>query len=270
MTEPILFNTYIAVAIVLSLVYTVYAIHLIVDDASIIDLIWGAGFGLVAIGLLIFANPKTNYIVLLAVLPLVWAIRYTTFIFLRNWGKGEDDRYTELRHRVAKRGSTWWLFSFYGVYGFQAVAMLIVSAPLIIGLAAPENTQIGWLPIIGVCIWIIGFLFESIGDLQLEAFKRQNRDYDGPYAQKPVLTSGLWRYTRHPNYFGNACMWWGIGLIAVVAPCGWIGLVGPAFMNFALVYLTGKANNERKMNQRPAYREYIETTSGFFPLPPKR
>lgn len=270
MPDPIVFNLSLAAAIVFALVYTVYAIHLIVDDASIIDLVWGAGFGLVAIGLLIFAKPKTNFNVLLAMLPIIWAVRYTTFIFLRNWGKGEDDRYTELRNRIAKKGISWWLFSFFGVYGLQASAMLVVCAPLIVGIAAPDTVQIGWLAIVGLVIWVTGFSFEAVGDLQLENFKKKHRDFDGPYAEKPVLSEGLWRYTRHPNYFGNACMWWGIGLIALAAPWGWIGLIGPAFMNFALVYLTGKANNERKMNQRPAYREYIEKTSGFFPLPPKR
>ena len=270
MTDSILFNIYITATIVLLLVYTVYTIHLIIDDASIIDLVWGAGFGLVAIGLLIFANPKSNYNVLLAVLPIVWSVRYTTFIFLRNWGKGEDDRYTALRERIGKKKTPWWLFSFYGVYGFQAVAMFTVCAPLIIGMAAKTPIQIGWLPTVGLCVWVVGFLFEAIGDMQLESFKRKHRDFDGPYSDKPVLTSGLWRYTRHPNYFGNACMWWGVGLIAVVAPYGWIGLIGPAFMNFALVYLTGKANNERKMTKRPAYRKYVETTSGFFPMPPKQ
>ncbi len=270
MPEPILFNLIVTAVIVVALVYTVYVVHLIVDDASIIDLFWGAGFGLVAIGLLLFSNPKTDHNVLLAILPIIWAVRYTTFIFFRNWGKGEDGRYTDLRKRISEKEMSWALFSFYGVYGFQALAMFMVCAPLIIGMAAPEATQLGWLAIIGFCLWLLGFVFESVGDLQLEAFKRKHRDYDGPYSKKPVLTSGLWKYTRHPNYFGNACMWWGIGLIAINAPFGWIGLVGPAFMNFALVFLTGKANNERKMNQRPAYREYVNSTSGFFPLPPKK
>lgn len=267
MLEPVLFNFYVAAGIVFTLIYVTYVIHLVIDDSSIIDLVWGAGFGLVAIGLLVAANPKTNYNVLLAILPIIWSVRYTTFIFWRNLGKGEDARYTELRNRIANKGISWPLFSFFGVYGFQALAMLTVCAPLVIGMAA--TAELGWLPMVGLALWILGFLFEAVGDLQLELFKRKHRDFDGPYEDKPVLSSGLWRYTRHPNYFGNACMWWGIALIAFVAPFGWWALVGPAFMNFALVFLTGKANNERKMNKRPAYRDYIEKTSGFFPLPPK-
>ena len=269
MTDPIVFNLILAAAVVFGLVFTVYVLHLVIDDASIIDLVWGAGFGLVAIGLLVSTQPKTNYTVLLGVLPIFWAVRYTTFIFLRNWGKGEDDRYTDLRERVKEKGVPWWLFSFFGVYGFQAIAMLIVCCPLIIGMAAPESTRVSLVPMLGLVIWIVGFFFEAVGDLQLATFKKQHRDFEGPDSEKPVLTSGLWQYTRHPNYFGNACMWWGIGMIAFIAPYGWIALIGPAFMNFALVFLTGKANNERKMNKRPAYKDYVQKTSGFIPMPPK-
>ena len=119
MPDAITFNLVLTAVVVFGLVYTVYAIHLIVDDASIIDLAWGAGFGLVAISLLVIAQPKTNYNVLLALLPILWAVRYTTFIFLRNWGKGEDDRYTDLRDRIKEKKIPWWLFSFFGVYGFS-------------------------------------------------------------------------------------------------------------------------------------------------------
>ena len=103
----------------------------------------------------------------------------------------------------------------------------------------------------------------------MNAFKSKHKDYDGSYEDKPLLDTGLWKYSRHPNYFGNACMWWGIGIIALAAPYGWIGLIGSAYMNIALVFLTGKANNESKMIQRKTYRNYMARTSGFFPWPPK-
>ena len=267
MPEAILSNLCFASAVVLMLVYAVWIIHLRINDASIIDLIWGAGFGLVAITLL-FNVPKTPFKILLAAMPLIWSVRYTTFIVHRNWGHGEDDRYTRLREKIAQKGWWWPAFSFVGVYSFQAAAMLLVSSPLIIGLAADESVSIGPVVVAGAALWVFGFFFEAIGDLQLEMFKKKHRDYDGPYEDKPALDSGLWRYTRHPNYFGNACMWWGIGIVACCAPMGWVGLIGPAFMNFALVFLTGKANNESKMKARPAYRHYIQRTSGFFPLPP--
>lgn len=273
--SPILFNFIVTAIVVLSLIYTVWVIHLKIDDSSIIDLIWGLGFGLVALVLLWANLPVTPYKVLLTLLPLFWALRYTTFIFLRNLGHGEDDRYTHLRKKVAKKGYNWPLYSFLAVYGFQAASMLIVCLTLIVGFAAADTVTIGVWAIAGTALWTIGFFFEAIGDLQLEMFKKKHRDYDGPYAEKPVMNSGLWRYSRHPNYFGNACMWWGIGLIVVEtsAQMGWhwgyTALLGSAYMNFALVFLTGKANNEAKMKKRPAYREYIKNTSGFIPWPPK-
>ena len=269
MFEVALTNLWLAIAVVMTLVYTVWIIHLRINDASIIDLIWGAGFGLVSLTLFLHGH-QTPFTVLLAAMPLIWSVRYTTFIFHRNLGHGEDDRYSRLRAKIAAKGWWWPAYSFVGVYSFQAAAMLLVSSPLIIGLAADCSVVVGPLAGAGTAVWLFGFFFEAIGDLQLELFKQKHRDYDGPYESKPVLDSGLWRYTRHPNYFGNACMWWGIGISACCAPMGWVGLIGPAFMNFALVFLTGKANNESKMNARPAYRRYMARTSGFFPLPPQQ
>ena len=268
MTESIYTNLGLAAKIVFGLVYTIWIIHLIIKDASIVDLIWGAGFGLVA-GFLIYSIPNpTGYQKLLAALPIIWSIRYTVFIFRRNFGNGEDDRYTKLREEVAEKGQNWILVSFLRIYTFQGLAMLLVCAPLIIGMANPE-ANVTILSIVGAVIWLIGFIFETVADIQLNTFKAKNKDYDGPYATKPLLTTGIWKYSRHPNYFGNASMWWGIGIVALSAPYGWIGLIGSAFMNFTLVSITGKANNESKMINRTDYQNYIEKTSGFFPLPPK-
>ena len=265
MTEQILNNLTLSSISIAALIYTVWIIHFLIRDSSIIDLIWGAGFGLVTIVLWWNIPVKTDYLHFLAIFPLVWVLRYTVFIFRRNFGNGEDDRYTKLRQNAKDINRSWVLHSF-GVYTFQAVSMLIVSAPLIIGFAAPKSVQIGLIPIIGALIWIVGFLFETIADIQLNAFKEANKNYSGDYENKPLLTTGLWKYSRHPNYFGNACMWWGIALIASVAPYGYIGFLGSAYMTYALVNITGKANNESKMIKRKAYREYIERTSGFVPM----
>jgi steroid 5-alpha reductase family enzyme len=269
MPPAILSNLGLAALIVFSLVYLTWIIHLLIKDSSIIDLIWGAGFGLVAAALLYTHNERTSYHILLATLPIVWAIRYTNFIWRRNTGNGEDPRYTILRERIKKNGQSWPLFSFFMIYGFQSVSMLLVCAPLIIGMAATNAVEVGILSILGALFWLIGFFLEAVADAQLNAFKRKIKDYKGPYEDKPVMDQGLWRYSRHPNYFGNACMWWGIGLIACSAPWGWIGLIGSAYMNFCLVFLTGKANNESKMKARKAYQDYILRTSGFIPMPPK-
>ena len=269
MISQIFNNLTLASISIVALVYTVWIIHLLIKDSSIIDLIWGAGFGIVAMVLYWNAPVKTDYLRFLVIFPVVWALRYTLFIFRRNFRKGEDDRYTKMREDAKEIGRSWLLQSL-GIYTFQAVSMLLVSAPLIIGMAAPQSIEVGFIPIVGALIWLVGFLFETIADVQLDAFKKNHKDYKGDYANKPLLTTGLWKYSRHPNYFGNACMWWGIALIASISPYGWIGFLGAAYMTYALVSLTGKANNESKMIARKAYQVYIERTSGFVPMPPKR
>ena len=170
MTSSILSNLCLSAIIIFSLVYTVWAIHLLLRDASIIDLIWGAGFGVVASILLFSTAEETPYLILLASLPIIWAIRYTIFIVKRNIGHGEDDRYTLLREKVKQKRTPWVLFSFVMIYGFQALSMLLVCAPLIIGMAAPEDVVIGSLAIVGAFLWLIGFLFEAIADFQFECF----------------------------------------------------------------------------------------------------
>jgi steroid 5-alpha reductase family enzyme len=134
-------------------------------------------------------------------------------------------------------------------------------------LAVPVS--IGALAILGALLWLIGFLFEAIGDWQLARFLKKNKGYDGPADDKPVMDKGLWKYTRHPNYFGNACMWWGIWLVACQAPWGWATIFAPIIMTLLLTKVSGRDLLERDMGRRKNYQDYIERTSGFFPMPPK-
>ena len=264
------FFAVLAAVVVFGVFISVWLITFLVDDASLFDLVWGGTFGLVAAALYAALLEAGPFHTLLAALPIIWAIRYTAYLWSRNLGRGEDDRYTAFRRRTEAAGRSWVVVSFVMVMGFQAVSAYVVSLPLIVGLAAPANTALGPLAMAGAALWLTGFTLETVTDLQLARFKRQHADYAGPYEDKPLLTSGLWRYSRHPNYFGNACIWWGIALVALAAPNGWIGLIGAAYMNLALVYATGKANNEKKMSQRRAYADYVRRTSGFVPLPPRR
>ena len=264
-----------------------WAISVKVKDASIIDIFWGFGFVIVA-GLCLFIAPtKTNFVCLLAALPIIWGLRLTLYLAKRNLGHGEDPRYIAMRKRAEKKGlteMTWRVRAFFSIYLGQGLLIMIVSAPVWVGIANaverfPEghplayqlsSTDIGLLAIIGTIIWLIGFLFEAIGDMQLAKFLARNNDFNGPYEDKPVLNTGLWKYTRHPNYFGNAAMWWGIFLVACEAPWGWVTIFAPIVMTILLVRVSGKALLERKLKKRPAYQRYVETTSGFFPLPPKK
>ena len=266
-----------------------WLISLKIKDASIIDIFWGFGFVVVAITCLA-VTPKTPYVWLLAALPIIWGLRLTAYLARRNLGHGEDRRYVAMRTRSGMDEMAWRRRAFFTIYLGQGLLILIVSAPVWIGMANAysftqincitepcgyppeivENAKIGVITIIGATLWLIGFLFEAVGDAQLAAFLKRNKDYDGPPENKPVLDTGLWKYTRHPNYFGNACMWWGIWIVACAAPWGWVSVFAPIIMTLLLVRVSGKDLLERHMKKRPAYRDYVARTSGFFPWFPRK
>jgi len=279
-----------------------WAISVAVKDASLVDIFWGFGFLLVAAVCLYLVPVKTPYLILLAAMPIIWGLRLTLYLAKRNLGHGEDKRYVNMRRRAEKKGKTemqWRLRTLFSIYWGQGLLIMIVSAPVWVAMATGgPNTEVydimalsgqetaeqfiintgitGYLPvkigivaIIGALLWLIGFLFEAIGDAQLAAFIKKNKDYDGPADEKPVMDKGLWKYTRHPNYFGNACMWWGIWIVACAAPFGWATIIGPIIMTLLLTKVSGRDLLERDMGRRKNYQDYIERTSGFFPLPPK-
>jgi len=192
-----------------------------------------------------------------------------------------------MQRRAAKKGmseAAWRKRAFFTIFLGQGLLIIIVSAPIWWGVAAghfyhPEGqpgayelqeTQIGGLAIGGALLWLIGFLFEAVGDLQLRSFMKSMKDYDGAYEDKPVLDTGLWKYTRHPNYFGNACMWWGIWLVACQAPMAWMTIFAPIVMTILLTRVSGRDLLERKLKKRPAYADYVARTSGFFPWFPRK
>ncbi len=269
-------------------------------DASLIDIFWGFGFLLVGAICYSLAPAKTPYIILLAALPIIWGLRLTLYLAKRNLGHGEDKRYIAMRKRAEKKGMgemSWRLRNLFTIYFGQGLLIMIVSAPIWVAMAtgydnsayewASENNltgdnakeifipaaakyiAVGSLSILGAALWLIGFLFETIGDWQLARFLKKNKDYNGPVDDKPVMDKGLWKYTRHPNYFGNACMWWGIWLVACQAPWGWVTIFAPIIMTLLLTKVSGRDLLERDMGQRKSYQDYIEKTSGFIPRPPK-
>ena len=165
---------------------------------------------------------------------------------------------------------TWRLRSLFTIYWGQGLLIMIVSAPIWLTMATGQNIEkIGILAYLGTALWLIGFLFEAVGDWQLATFLKANKNYEGPIENKPVLDKGLWKYTRHPNYFGNACMWWGIWLVACQAPYGWAAIIGPIIMTLLLTKVSGRDLLERDMKRRKTYQDYIARTSSFFPRPPK-
>ncbi|MCD2189814.1 DUF1295 domain-containing protein [Actinomycetospora soli] len=257
----------ILLAVAVGVVVVTFAVTLLVARAvgkhSVVDVTWGLGFALVAVsayvtsGLLGVGNDTVRLVALL--LPVIWGLRLAIYIGWRNHGKGEDPRYTEMLGEGHAPGATTWTVV-RKVYLTQACVQLVVVLPVLAAMVRASTVPV--LLVLGALVWLVGFFFESVGDAQLARFKAN------PENRGRILDSGLWRYTRHPNYFGDFCVWWGIFLVAVGHPAGLVTVVGPLLMSYLLVNVTGKELTEKGMSDRPGYAEYVERTSGFFPLPP--
>lgn len=245
-------------AIALMLAAAAWLVSIGKRDVSLADRLWPLYFlGLSATySTLAPALPERAYLLLFLV--TVWAVRLSLFITLRHWGAPEDRRYQAIR---ADNEPGFWLKSLYMVFGLQAILAWMISLPLL--GAVLGATPLGALDFAAVTLWLIGFGFEAIGDQQLAHFKAD------PKSQGKVLDTGLWRYTRHPNYFGEACIWWGYYVFAIAAGAWWT-VVGPILMTFLLLRVSGVALLEQDIGERrPAYRDYIRRTNAFFPGPPK-
>ena len=255
MTEVLL--TAAAVVIVFQL--TLWLLSLPLRNASIVDIGWGLGFVAVAWTTRLVADgvdARQNLLVLLATL---WGLRLAGYLAWRNGIRDEDFRYVAMR----KRRPNFAVSSLWVVFGLQGVVMWIVSLPVQAG-QVPDSPGLGIVDGLGVALWLVGFGFETIGDYQLARFKAD------PAHQGQVMDRGLWRYTRHPNYFGDFCVWWGLGLIAAATGTAAWALVGPAVMSFMLLRVSGVTMLERSLTKRrPGYDEYVRRTSTFFPRPPR-
>lgn len=248
-----------AAAIVFVLVVT-YVAGRIVRRHSVIDTAWGLLFGAAAIAAFGASAGSGNAVRrwLLLGMTLVWGLRLALHIGRRSIGKVEDPRYEAL---LRNRGP---FATVLLVYGLQGVLALVISAPILIGmLTSGSVTPIGWLGVLG---WLIGLYFEAIGDWQMERYKADKAaGRDVP----PVMDRGLWRFTRHPNYFGDACVWVGIFCVAAERWPGILTVFAPVIMIYLLAFGSGKRVLERSMSRRDGYREYMKRTSGFVPLPPR-
>lgn len=227
-------------------------------NVSIVDIMWSLMFLLAALTYAagqVAPGPRAWLVITLVSL---WSIRLAAYIGWRNHGQGEDFRYQKIR---ADNDPGFAIKSLYLVFGLQAALAWVISLPL---LAAIDSTApLGWLDLAGVSLWMLGMVFEVGGDWQLSRFKRD------PANRGKVLDSGLWRYTRHPNYFGDFCVWWGLFLVALSAG-GWWSVVGPLVMSVLLLKVSGVALLEKDIaDRRPAYSDYIRRTNAFFPGPPR-
>jgi steroid 5-alpha reductase family enzyme len=251
-----------AAAAVAVLMIGLWLISIRLRDVSIVDPAWGPAFVLVAlVAALAGSGSGDGRRWLLFALTAAWGTRLGAYLIRRKLGDPEEDRrYAVMRER---RGSSFVPWSLVAIFGLQGLFVLIVSLP--IQVAAERHSPLGADVIPGVVLFAIGLVFEAVGDEQLRRFKADASN------RGQVMDRGLWRYTRHPNYFGDFCVWWGLWLVALPAGGTWWTLVGPAVMSTLLIRVSGKALLERDMAQRrPGYAAYIKRTSGFFPLPPKR
>jgi steroid 5-alpha reductase family enzyme len=233
-------------------------------DISIVDIFWGPGFGIVAV--LTYALSSGAGVparrLLTTLLTLLWALRLGGYLFYRNHGKGEDPRYTAAFRNRFK--SNLHLQTLFRVFLLQGLLIWLISMPVQVAQYLVRPDHLGPPALAGTALWMIGFLFESISDWQLTRFK-SNQSNRGR-----IMDQGLWRYTRHPNYFGNACLWWGLFLIACDSWLGAITVFAPLLMTYFLLNVTGKRLLEKRMTSaRPEYAAYVARTSGFFPWPPK-
>ena len=241
------------VAIFMSLLWIA---SLVFKDASIVDPFWGAGFVLVAWASARQLGARDARSILLVTLVTIWGLRLFGYLAWRNYGKGEDKRYTAMR---TKHGERFWWVSLFTVFLLQGALMWFISLTIQSGVFWGETAAIGWVAVLGTVLWAVGFLFESVGDYQMAQFKAR------PESKGQVMKEGLWRYTRHPNYFGDFCVWWGLFLVAANANSWWT-VASPALMTFLLLKVSGVALLESDIEERrPEYAEYKRRTNAFFP-----
>jgi steroid 5-alpha reductase family enzyme len=232
---------------------------------SIVDTLWGLGFVVVAAVSAVVSlggdgGQAQRWIVL--VMVAVWGLRLAWHVGGRNHGQGEDPRYAELLENGEKAGRSFARTAVTRVFLPQGVAMFVVSAPLMVG---PNNERMSVpLTIVGVVVWAVGLFFETVGDAQLKKYKSD------PDNKGKIMDTGLWSLTRHPNYFGDAAVWWGLGLVAAGSWPGLVALIGPAIMTYSLVNVTGAKLNEKSQRKKPGWDDYARRTSYFIPLPPKK
>ena len=256
MTNPLMVNA----VVVTLLMLTIWIGSILCRNASIVDAFWGFGFVLITWTTFWITNPLQRSF-LLPVLTTIWGMRLSLFLAWRNWGLPEDFRYRSMRD---KHGSRFWLVSLLTVFVLQGLVMWIVSLPLQTSGAMINGSNT--LVVVGVLLWLIGIVFEAVGDWQLARFRSEASN------KGSVLNRGLWRYTRHPNYFGDFCVWWGLFIVSLQHGAPVWSVVGPILMSILLLKFSGVGLLEKSLKKsKPDYAEYVAATNAFFPwLPRKR
>jgi steroid 5-alpha reductase family enzyme len=246
----------IALIVILAVGIVSWLVSLARKDVSFVDNLWSLFFLITAVVFALTTQSLTDRAMLVLALVAIWSLRLSIYITARNWGQPEDYRYQSIR---ANNEPGFAFKSLYIVFGLQGVLAWLISLPLL--PAITSDTALSAIDIVAAALWMVGFIFEAGGDYQLARFKARN-DSEGR-----VLDTGLWRYTRHPNYFGDFCIWWSFYLFAV-ASGGWWSIASPLLMSILLLRVSGVAMLEKTITERrPEYSNYIRQTNAFFPGP---
>ena len=249
--------------VVIATMTCIWLVSLARRDASIVDPFWGTGFIIIAWFTLISLLPDKAVARswLLIVLTTIWGMRLSLYLIWRNWGHGEDRRYRAMREY---HGARFWWISLLTVFLLQGVILWIVSLPIQVAMITATANPLGWLDLAGAVVWSVGLFFEAVGDFQLARFKAN------PQHAGRVLDRGLWRLTRHPNYFGDFCVWWGLYLISASGGAAWT-IFSPLLMSYLLLMVSGVTLLEKSITDRRLdYAAYQARTSSFFPWPPRK
>lgn len=250
------------------LVLSIYLIVTLVvafirENNSIMDIVYGSAFVFIAWCLVFFWQGWSIQQMIVLACVTVWGVRLTTYRFLRHWGKPEDFRYRTWREEWQKNGMLYFFFRSLGqIYLLQGIVILVVSLPVLVIFSTTQGPMT-WYNWLGLILWSIGFCFESVADYQLNRFIRHQTDENG------LMTTGLWKYTRHPNYFGEATMWWGLFLVVLGLPLSHLVLVSPVLITFLLTQVSGIPMQEARFAGRSDWEKYKKRTSAFIPWFPK-
>lgn len=232
-------------------------------DSSLVDIWFAPCIATAAVLGYFLARGAEPRRLLIAVLAVIWAARLGGYLLWRNWGR-EDPRYARFRKTLEDQGKNFAWHSLTRINLYQGVIVFLALAPIVVAQTSREPAALGPLAWLGVGVWATGVFFQGVSDWQLARFKADANNIG------KVLDRGLWRYSRHPNYFGECCVWWGYWLIASECPWGFISVFSPAFLTWSILGMMGKQLVERRMlKKRPGYQQYIDRTSGFFPWLPK-
>ncbi len=253
-------EVFIAVASVFVYMNLMFGLAMLLKRNDIVDVAWGVGFIVISVMLLLLVPDYHWRRLLVSGLVALWGMRLAIYLYLRNKGKQEDFRYAKWRRDWGKQ---WVIRSYLQVFILQGFFMLLIAYPLFM-FGGLGKHGIGIADVAGLLLWVLGFIFETVGDYQMIVFKQK------PTNKGKVMNFGLWKYTRHPNYFGESVMWWGIFLIALSGDWGWIAVLSPVVITTLLLKVSGVPLLEKKYTDNPEYQAYIKRTSSFIPWFPSK